>query len=75
MLKQPRPEDVGRDLGKYPPFLLILFARRIVVLFPGALAAANTRVASVACEQKRKRRNKLLEKFSNFLDPRINLIS
>lgn len=49
MLKQPRPEDVGRDLGKDTPFLLVLLTRRIVVFLAGALAAADTRVTRVTC--------------------------
>lgn len=55
VLKQPRPEDVGRDLGKDAPLLLVLLARRVVVLLAGALAAADTRVTRVTCEQTNKK--------------------
>lgn len=47
VLKQPRPEDVGRDLGEDAPLLLVLLTRRIVVFLAGALAAADTRVTRV----------------------------
>lgn len=51
MLKQPRPEDVGRHFGKDTPLLLILLTRRIVVFLSGTLAAANTRVTRITCDQ------------------------
>lgn len=51
MLKQPRPEDVGRHFGKDTPLLLILLTRRIVVFLSGTLAAANTRVTRITCDR------------------------
>lgn len=51
MLKQPRPEDVGCHFGKDTPLLLILLTRRIVVFLSGTLAAANTRVTRITCDQ------------------------
>lgn len=51
VLKQPRPEDIGRDFGEDAPLLLVLLTRRIVVFLTGALAAADTRVTRVTCNQ------------------------
>lgn len=47
VLKQPRPEDIGRDFGEDAPLLLVLLTRRIVVFLTGALAAADTRVTRI----------------------------
>lgn len=51
VLKQPRPEDVGRHFGEDTPLLLILLTRRVVVFLAGALATADTRVTRVTCDQ------------------------
>lgn len=50
VLKQPRPEDVGRHFGEDTPLLLILLTRRVVVFLAGTLAASDTRVTRVTCE-------------------------
>lgn len=47
MLKEPRPEDVRRNLRKNTPFLLVFLSCRIVVLLTRALAATDTRVTRV----------------------------
>lgn len=51
VLKQPRPEDICRHFGEDAPLLLVLLTRRIVVFLTGALAAADTRVTRVTCNQ------------------------
>lgn len=51
MLKQPRPEDVGRNFGKDTTFLLVLLTRRIVVFLARPLAATDTRVTRVTCNR------------------------
>jgi len=53
MLKEPRPEDVRRNLGEDTPLLLVLLARRIVVFLARALATTDTRVTRVTCNNKR----------------------
>lgn len=47
MLKEPRPEDVRRNLRKDTPLLLVLLARRVVVFLASTLAATDTRVTRV----------------------------
>lgn len=56
MLEQPRPEDVGRDLGEDSSLLLVLLARRIVVFLARALATTDTRVTRVTCNNKERAR-------------------
>lgn len=56
MLEQPRPEDVGRDLGEDSSLLLVLLARRIIVLLASALATTDTRVTRVTCNNKERAR-------------------
>lgn len=51
VLKQPRPEDIGRHFGEDASLLLVLLTRRVVVFLAGALAAADTRVTRVTCSQ------------------------
>lgn len=51
VLKQPRPEDIGRHFGEDTSLLLVLLTRRVVVFLAGALAAADTRVTRVTCGQ------------------------
>lgn len=51
VLKQPRPEDIGRHFGEDASLLLILLTRRVVVFLAGALATADTRVTRVTCDQ------------------------
>lgn len=51
VLKQPRPEDIGRHFGEDASLLLVLLTRRVVVFLAGALAAADTRVTRVTCNQ------------------------
>lgn len=47
VLKQPRPENVGRDFRKDSSLLLVLLTRRIVVFLARALATADARIARV----------------------------
>lgn len=54
MLEQPRPEDVCRDLGEDASLLLVLLARRIVVLLARPLAATDARVTRVTCNSRKK---------------------
>lgn len=52
MLKQPGPQDVCRNFRKNAPFLLILFAIGVVVLFSGAVPAADAGVTRLTCNTK-----------------------
>lgn len=54
MLKEPRPEDVRRNLRKDTPLLLVLLARRVVVFLARALATTDTRVTRVTCNSKKR---------------------
>lgn len=54
MLKEPRPEDVRRNLRKDTPLLLVLLARRVVVFLASTLAATDTRVTRVTCNSKKR---------------------
>lgn len=47
MLKEPRPEDVRRDLRKNTSLLLVLLARRVIVFLARSLATTDTRVTRV----------------------------
>lgn len=50
MLKQPRSQYVCCYFWENATFLLVLFAARVVVLLPGALAAAYAGVAGITCK-------------------------
>lgn len=54
MLKEPRPEDVRRNLRKDTPFLLVFLSCRIVIFLACTLAATDTRVTRVTCNSKKR---------------------
>lgn len=54
MLKEPRPEDVRRNLRKDTPLLLVLLARRVIVFLARTLTTTDTRVTRVTCNSKKR---------------------
>lgn len=81
MLKEPRPEDVRRDLRKDTPLLLVLLARRIVVFLASALATTDTRVTRVTCNSKERAKvitcrlgNRCTTLYDNFPETRFSIL-